>query len=329
VTGDQFASIAKLRAARQVWQRVAELSDAEQRVQFQHAVTSAAMMTRRDPWVNMLRTTIACFAAGVGGADAITVLPFDNALGLPDDFARRIARNTHAVLHDESSIGRVVDAAGGSWYVETLTAQLAQKAWDQFTAIERAGGALAALDDGTIPTAIAATRDARADDIAHRRAPLTGVSEFAFPDEDPVSRNEAPDAPSGGVLTTARWSGPFEELRDEVEALDPRPTVYLAALGPFSQHSARVSFATNLFNAGGFRSMVGDVAEFRDSGAEVACVCSSDTVYEESASDAIEALREAGAKHIWLAGKRDGADGNIYAGCDALAALRTTLEVIR
>jgi methylmalonyl-CoA mutase len=329
VTGDQFASIAKLRAARQVWQRVAELSDAQQRVQFQHAVTSAAMMTRRDPWVNMLRTTIACFAAGVGGADAITVLPFDNALGLPDDFARRIARNTHAVLHDESSIGRVVDAAGGSWYVETLTAQLAQKAWDQFTAIERAGGALAALDDGTIPTAIAATRDARADDIAHRRAPLTGVSEFAFPDEDPVSRNEAPDAPSGGVLTTARWSGPFEELRDEVEALDPRPTVYLAALGPFSQHSARVSFATNLFNAGGFRSMVGDVAEFRDSGADVACVCSSDTVYEESASDAIEALREAGAKHIWLAGKRDGADGNIYAGCDALAALRTTLEVIR
>ena len=126
VTGDQFASIAKLRAARQIWQRVAELSEAEDRVQFQHAVTSAAMMTRRDPWVNMLRTTIACFAAGVGGADAITVLPFDNALGLPDDFARRIARNTNAVLHDESSIGRVVDAAGGSWYVETLTAQLAQ-----------------------------------------------------------------------------------------------------------------------------------------------------------------------------------------------------------
>ena len=329
VTGDQFASIAKLRAARQIWQRVAELSEAEDRVQYQHAVTSAAMMTRRDPWVNMLRTTIACFAAGVGGADSITVLPFDNALGLPDDFARRIARNTNAVLHDESSIGRVVDAAGGSWYVETLTAELAQKAWEEFTAIERAGGALAALDDGTIPAAIAATRDARADDIAHRRAPLTGVTEFAFPDEDPVSRNEAPAALSGGPLAPARWSEPFEEVRDQVEALDPRPKVFLATLGPFAQHSARVSFATNLFNAGGFHSVVGDVDSFGDSGASVACVCSSDTVYDESASDAIETLRAAGAKRVWLAGRHEGADGNVYAGCDALAVLRTTLEVAR
>ncbi len=134
VTADQFLSIAKLRAARQIWARVAELSGARDRGQHQHAVTSRAMMTHRDPWVNMLRTTIACFAAAVGGADAITVLPFDAAIGLPDDFARRIARNTHAILHDESSLGRVVDAAGGSGYVETITAQLAEKAWAEFTA---------------------------------------------------------------------------------------------------------------------------------------------------------------------------------------------------
>ena len=111
------------------------------------------MMTRRDPWVNMLRTTIACFAAAVGGADAITVLPFDAAIGLPDDFARRIARNTHAVLHDESSLGRVIDAAGGSWYVESLTAQLAEK---RGTGSPRSSGPaarLAALDDGTIAAA--------------------------------------------------------------------------------------------------------------------------------------------------------------------------------
>ena len=116
-----------------MWPRVAELSGSAGRAQHQHAVTSAAMMTRRDPWVNMLRTTIGCFAAAVGGADAITVLPFDAALGLPDDFARRIARNTSAVLHDESSLGRVVDAAGGSWYVESLTAELAERAWERFT----------------------------------------------------------------------------------------------------------------------------------------------------------------------------------------------------
>src|SRR6185369_6900437 len=127
---------------------------------------------RRDPWVNMLRTTVACFAAAVGGADAITVLPFDAALGLPDDLARRLARNTQSILHDESSLGRVLDAAGGSWYVESLTDALAERAWAGFTAIERAGGALAALDDGTIATRIEQTRHRRADDIAHRRAPL-------------------------------------------------------------------------------------------------------------------------------------------------------------
>ena len=324
VTGDQFASIAKLRAARQVWQRVAELSGAEQRVQFQHAVTSAAMMTRRDPWVNMLRTTIACFAAGVGGADAITVLPFDNALGLPDDFARRIARNTNAVLHDESSIGRVVDAAGGSWYVETLTAQLAQKAWDEFTAIERAGGALAALDDGTIPAAITAARDARADDIAHRRAPLTGVTEFAFPDEDPVSRNEAPAAPSGGPLVPVRWAAEFEQLRDRVESRDPRPTVFLVTLGPRSQYSARLSFAQNLLNAGGIEVLVGNEDEYAPDDSPVVCLCSSDTVYADEAERVVEKLRSMGAEKVWIAGRSDAnVDGEIYAGCDALTVLRT------
>ncbi len=143
MTADQFASIAKLRAARMVWSRVAELSGADG-AQHQHAVTSAAMMTTRDPWVNMLRTTIGCFAAAVGGAEVITVLPFDSAIGVPDDFARRIARNTSAVLHDESSLSRVLDAGGGSWYLESLTAALAETAWATFTELERGGGAAAA-----------------------------------------------------------------------------------------------------------------------------------------------------------------------------------------
>lgn len=329
VTADQFASIAKLRAARQLWQRIGELCSAEARRAHLHAVTSAAMMTRRDPWVNMLRTTIACFAAAVGGADAITVLPFDTALGLPDDFARRIARNTSAVLHDESSLGRVVDAAGGSWFVESYTAELAEKAWDEFTAIERAGGALLALDDGMLADSIAATRQARAEDIAHRRAPLTGVTEFALPDEPSLARQTAPDTPSGGPLSPVRWSEEFEQLRDRVENADPRPVVYLATLGPLAQHTARLGFARNLFNAGGFRIEDGDVSGFADSGASVACVCSSDRVYEESAADAIRELHDAGAKHVWLAGKFDGADGNLFAGCNVLDVLRTSEEVSR
>ncbi|HEY8301310.1 MAG TPA: methylmalonyl-CoA mutase subunit beta [Jatrophihabitans sp.] len=326
VTADQFGSIAKLRAARQVWQRVAELCGADNREQHQHAVTSAVMLTRRDPWVNLLRTTIGCFAAAVGGADAITVLPFDTALGLPDDFARRIARNTHAVLHDESSLGRVADAAGGSWYVESFTARLAEQAWQRFTDIEQSGGALAALDGGLLGGLVASTRRRRADDIAHRRAPLTGVTEFALPDEPALERLAAPQAPSGGPLEAVRWAAEFEELRDRVEARETRPAVFLATLGPQSQHSARLAFARNLFNAGGFRVLDGAADEFASSGAAVACVCSSDTVYADEAEHAIAALRAAGAKQVWIAGRHDGADGQLYAGCDALAVLRTTEE---
>jgi methylmalonyl-CoA mutase len=327
VTADQFLSIAKLRAARKLWARVAELSGGSPR-QYQHAVTSHAMMTQRDPWVNMLRTTIACFAAAVGGADAITVLPFDAAIGLPDDFARRIARNTHAVLHDESSLGRVVDAAGGSGYVEAVTAALAEKAWDGFTAIERAGGALAALECGQLETMLSVGRGQRADDIAHRRSAITGVTEFALPDEAPLPRRTAPPERSGGPLPPIRYAEQFEALRDRAEAANPRPTVFLAALGPFGTHSARVGFATNLFNAGGLRVVVGAPEDFADSGARVACLCSSEQVYAAEAADAVAALRAAGATHVWLAGRAapEGVDGHIFAGCDALAVLRTTLE---
>jgi methylmalonyl-CoA mutase len=328
VTVDQFASIAKLRAARRIWGRVAELCEAgpDRRGQRQHAVTSAVMMTRRDPWVNMLRTTIACFAAAVGGADAITVLPFDAAIGLPDDLARRIARNTQSVLHDESSLGRVLDAAGGSWYVETLTDELAAAAWDTFTAIERAGGALAALDDGTVAALITPSREQRADDVAHRRAALTGVTEFALPDEPAVPRPPAPPGLSGGPLAPVRWAAEFEDLRDAVEAVDPRPSVYLATLGPPAVHAARLGFARNLFQAGGFRLVDGPPEEFAAAGTTVACLCSTDALYS---ADAVTALRDAGAGHVWLAGTGEhGADGYVSTGCDALAVLRTTADLL-
>ena len=324
VSADQFASIAKLRAARRVWGRVAALCEAEPaRGQRQHAVTSAAMMTRRDPWVNMLRSTVACFAAAVGGADAITVLPFDTALGLPDDLARRIARNTQSILHDESSLGRVLDAAGGSWYVETLSDQLAHAAWDGFTEIERAGGALAALDAGLIGDRIAASRQRRADDVAHRRAPLTGVTEFALPNEPAVPRPPAPPGLDGGPLAPARWAAEFEALRDAVEAISPRPVVYLATLGPMAVHAARLGFARNLFQAGGFHVVVGPP---EDLDGAVACLCSADSLYS---ADAVTALREAGARQVWLAGRGDyGADGYVHTGCDALAVLRTTADLL-
>jgi methylmalonyl-CoA mutase len=209
-TADQFGTIAKLRAARRLWARVVEVCGAPGIAAPQHAVSSSTMMTRRDPWVNMLRTTLACFGAGVGGADAVTVLPFDAAIGLPDAFARRIARNTHAILLEESKVAGVIDPAGGSWYVEAHTDSLARAGWAWFTELERAGGIVAALDSGLVDERIAATRDERNRRLAEGEESITGVTVYPNKDEKPLVRAAAPPEPDGG-LPRVRYAAPFEE----------------------------------------------------------------------------------------------------------------------
>lgn len=362
-TADQFMTIAKLRAARRLWARVAEVSGADG-VQLQHAVTSSAMMTRRDPWVNMLRTTVATLAAGLGGADSVTVQPFDAAIGLPDEFARRIARNTQNLLLEESHLGEVIDPAAGSWYVEKLTDELAVAAWAWFQEIERAGGIGQAGE--LVASRIAATWEARSARLANRRDPITGVSEFPNLAEKPVVRDPAPaaepavvrdpapgidsdsPAPRGDAAPTPSFSGgsdsfglprvryaqAFEELRDLADAQPERPQVFLATLGPVAAHTARATFAANLFNAGGFAtpaagptSTPDQVAEkFRESGAKVAVLCGSDTSYADQATATVEALRGAGAERVLLAGKKTEAevDGFVFLGCPALEILTST-----
>ena len=335
VTDDQFGSIAKLRAARRIWDRIGELSGIEnRRGQRQHAVTSAAMLTRRDPWVNLLRTTVGCFAAAIGGAEAITVSPFDSALGLPDDFGRRIARNTQAILHDEASLGRVSDAAGGSYYVETLTDRLAAAAWASFTELERQGGAAAAWESGAVAELLEKTWQARRRNLAHRRDPITGVSEFPMLAEQPVTR-PARKTGAGGGLPVHRYAEEFEALRDRSDRLlaetGNRPAIFLAALGPVPVHTARLNFASNLAQAGGVEPIVGtgEPAElgqaFAASGARIGCLCSADPVYAEQAAEVAAALKAAGAHAVWIAGKPDLVGGDIdeaiYTGCDAIARL--------
>src|SRR4051812_46440860 len=328
-SADQFTTIAALRAARRLWDRVGEVSGAaaEARAQRQHAVTSSVMTTKRDPWVNMLRTTVACFAAGVGGADIVTVQPFDAALGLPDAFSRRIARNTQNLLVEEGHLARVLDPAGGSWYVESLTDSLARAAWDWFTEIERAGGLAAALDSGLVADRIAAAWEERSTRLAHRTDAITGVSEFPnlaekLPEREPSTAG----VPSGG-LPRVRAAEAFEELRDAGAG----HTVYLATIGPIAKHTARASFAANLFQAGGLETPSGDGAEgFREAGTTVACICGTDKDYASEAAGLAKELREAGATQVWLAGKPgleiDGVDGYVFTGCDALDVLRTVHE---
>ncbi|MEU7110540.1 methylmalonyl-CoA mutase subunit beta [Streptomyces sp. NPDC046182] len=330
-TADQFLTIAKLRAARRLWARVAEVCGAgDAGAQTQHAVTSSVMMTRRDPWVNMLRTTVATLAAGVGGAESVTVLPFDHALGLPDAFARRIARNTSTILIEESHLSRVIDPAGGSWYVERLTDELAQAGWEFFQDIERTGGQADALRSGRLGQELAATWEARSAKLAERREPITGVSEFPHLTEKPVVRAPAPEQPAGG-LPRVRRDDAFETLRARSDAhlaaTGTRPRIFLATLGPAAAHTARATFAANLFQAGGIEPVM--EGTFEESGASEACLCSSDAVYEEQAEARAEELGSLGARHVFLAGRpaaHAGVDSYVFAGCDAVAVLSATLD---
>jgi methylmalonyl-CoA mutase len=343
VNADQFLGIAKLRAARRLWARVTEVCGVRPsaRAQRQHAVTAPAMMTRRDPWVNLLRTTLACFAAGVGGADAVTVAPFDSAIGRPNDFARRIARNTQSILLEESRLAGVIDPAGGSWYVESLTEELARAAWTVFTDLERAGGMVPALASGAVADRLAATWAARAANVAIRVDAITGVSEYPNLAERRLARSSLPAAPAGG-LPRVRYAQDFELLRDRSDGTlaetGRRPSVFLATLGPIAAHAARTGFAANLLQAGGIETPTAGatddndavIAAFTACGTPVACLCGTDSAYAERAVDLAGTLRAAGATAVLMAGPRTdeyaaaGVDTFLYRGCDALDVLRTT-----
>ncbi|HEU4567621.1 MAG TPA: methylmalonyl-CoA mutase family protein [Marmoricola sp.] len=342
VTDEQFPSIAKLRAARRLWARMLELSGvptgpttgagSTARI---HAVTSRPMMSRYDPWVNMLRTCVAAFAAGVGGADAVTVLPFDTRLGLPDAFGRRIARNTSALLISESHLARVADPAGGAWAVEELTGDLAGTAWAELGRIEEAGGVLAALEDGSLRARIDAVAAERDRQVATRQRPLTGVSEFPHLHEVPPARQPRP----AGSPEVRSYGHAFEALRDEPAT----GRVFLATMGTVAEHTARATFTGNLLAAGGVEVVNPgphpDTAALLssytgpDGGQPVVCLAGTDAAYAAWGAELVAALREAGAHWVVLAGRpgertvpADLIDDSCAAGVDALAFLHRTRE---
>lgn len=338
---DQFMTIAKLRAARQLWARVAEVVDAaDAGAATVHAVTSKPMMAQRDPWVNMLRTTVAAFAAGVGGADTVAVRTFDSAIpggwpGTAPSFARRMARNTQLLLLEESHIGRVLDPGGGSWFVEDLTHALAVQAWKHVRDIESRGGFAIAHD--YVAEQIAQVSEKRSDDIAHRRTAVTGVNEYPNLSEMPLPAIQ----PKPGVQ---RYAAAFEALRDRSDAYlaehGARPMALLLPLGPLAEHNIRTTFAANLLASGGVEAVnpgpvdaAGIAQAVADAGgAAVAVVCGTDARYADEASGAVEAARAAGVSHIYLAGPEKAVaeaankpDEYLTAKIDAIAALSALL----
>ncbi|MGY4222666.1 methylmalonyl-CoA mutase [Bradyrhizobium sp. USDA 4503] len=349
---DQFLTMAKFRALRLLWARVEQACGLAPKPIFVNAQTAWRMLTQRDPNVNMLRATIATFAAGLGGANAITVLPHTLALGLPDDFARRVARNTQLVLLDESNLAKVSDPAAGAGGIETLTSQLCEAAWTLFQEIEKAGGIFAALEQGLLQNKVTATRLLRETNVAKRRDVLTGASEFPdLREAAPAVLDVKPSAPASlagakvkfDALAPMRLAEPFEALRDKSDAAlkahGARPKIFLANLGTAADFTARATFAKSFFETGGIEAIDSEgfadaaalAAAYKASGATLACICSSDKVYAASASEAARALQGAGARHIYLAGRPGdqeaalraaGIGEFVFAGGDALATLR-------
>ena len=325
-TADQFLTMSKFRAARVLWHRVAQLSGvAAGGAQAQHAVTSWPMMTRYDPWTNLLRTTVGAFAASVGGADAITVQPFDAALGMPDSLGRRLARNTSALLLDESHIATAVDPVGGAPAVETLTAELAAAGWAEFQEIEAAGGILAAVVDGALPRRWARTANERRQRTAFRLQPITGISEFPQRGELLLSRPSYPVAQASG------WAADFEAMRD----MPMSRTVFIATLGPVASYGPRAAFAGNVLAAGGVETVIAgpnDSIEdlmVRYDGSGVVALAAADRVYATDGPAAVWALRTAGARWIILAGPptpemEQLVDDSITPGDDVVAFLHRT-----
>ncbi|MHA7901212.1 MAG: methylmalonyl-CoA mutase family protein [Henriciella sp.] len=357
--------IAKLRAARRIWARVQDALHLTPAPMTLHAVTSARMLTRYDAWVNMLRGTAACFAAATGGADVITVRAFNESFSVPEELGRRIARNTQIIAMEESGLGRVADPSGGAWFTETLAEDLAQEAWAEFQRIESEGGLIESLIAGKVQTRIAEKREALMKAVAHRKVPVTGVSEFPLLEEieAPVADVQSPP-PGDGVdpigLSTLlpdfqtksdedtvaeplRWismAAPFETLRDRSEdhlaETGARPSIFLATLGPLAEHTARADFARNFFAAGGIESKTAPVppqspselaAAFKASGCKIAVLCGADKRYADEAVAAAKALKEAGVVALWLAGKyeADGVDRQIFMGCDVVHELTVAL----
>ena len=369
VDGELFGGIAKLRAARRLWGRVVSASGGSVQAQRMHLVarTSARMMTRRDPWVNILRTTTAAFAAITGGADAITVTPFDAQDNIPDGFSRRIARNVQIILQEESHLGHVIDPAGGCWHLESRTDELARQAWSTFRQAEGRGGMAACLRDGWVQDHVVAARKHLDSKIARRQLPITGVSEYPRLDETSVHRPR-PTPPAGDApgalrlegedgtardpitsLGTYRPAAAFEDLRDAADAhlerTGARPSVFLCTLGTLAQHNARTAWIRNALATGGIETAGGEayvdpveaVAAFRAAGSPVAVICSSDAVYAELGPATAEALHEAGASVQILAGRfgdledrwcAAGVDQALYMGCDILESLRGLHEAL-
>ncbi len=307
-----FMEIAKFRAARLLWAQIvdsfAPQSSCSAKMKI-HAETSTFNKTIYDAHVNLLRTQTEAMSAALGSVDSLTVTPFDITFKTPDDFSERIARNQQLLLKEESHFSKVVDAAGGSYYIENLTASIAEQAWKFFLSIDEKGGFFAAVKEGYIQDQVAASGNARRSALASRREDLLGTNQFPNFTETAFSKIESvdealcdchADSPesSAKVLDFKRDAADFEALRLATEKAAKCPKAFMLTIGKLSMRLARAQFSGNFFAVAGyeiidnlgFQTVEEGVAAAREAGADVIILCSSDEEYADYAPIAKTAI---------------------------------------
>ena len=349
ISSNYFMELAKFRAARMLWAQIVKQYGADDKAcrQVVHATTSKFNQTIYDAHVNLLRSQTETMSAALAGVDSITVTPFDTPYKTPDDFSERIARNQQFLLKEESHLDKVVDPAGGSYYVETLTVAIATEAWKLFLAVEDEGGFLKAVNAGSVQKAIREASEKRHTDVARRKEILLGTNQYPNINEMAAEKIEikpacgcgcshGDDEAKGEGLPTTRAASDFEALRLATEAAANRPKVFMLTIGNLAMRLARAQFSTNFFGCAGyeiidnlgFDTVEQGVDAALEKGADVIVLCSSDDEYATLAPEAFKYLD--GRAQFVVAGapacmddlKAQGINDFIHVRCNVLDTLR-------
>lgn len=346
VSSNYFMELAKFRAARMLWAQVVEQykpANADSAKMHVHATTSRFNQTIYDAHVNLLRSQTETMSAALAGVDSITTVPFDTPYKTPDAFSERIARNQQFLLKEESHLDKVVDPAGGSYYVETLTVSLAREAWKLFLACEEEGGFFTLAAEGKVQEKVNESCKARHTDVARRKEILLGTNQYPNINETAAQKIEKTACGCGcaeekgeKALCGKRAASDFEALRLDTEAASHRPKVFMLTIGNLAMRLARAQFSTNFFGCAGyeiidnlgFETIEKGVEEAVEKGADVVVLCSSDEEYETYAPAAFKALN--GRAEFVVAGnpacadalRAEGINDFIHVRCNVLDTLR-------
>lgn len=304
-----FMELAKFRAARMLWAQIVKQYNPQCDCSCKmvvNAETTRFNLTLFDSYVNLLRTQTEAMSAALAGVDSIVVTPFDAPYKKSDDFSERIARNQQILLKEESHLDKVVDPAGGSYYVETLTMSLAQEGWKLFLETEDKGGFKAALESGDVVNAVNASATARFDKVAKRKEQLLGTNQFPnFTEKAADKADAAPKCACGCAdeegdlkLNSKRLASQFEQIRLDVEHAEKTPKAFMLTIGNLAMRLARAQFACNFFacsgyeliDNNGFKTVEDGVNAAFEKGADIIVLCSSDDEYAELIPQAVSLI---------------------------------------